>query len=253
VDLPVATPWFAIEDVGQDVSRLVEPWVDPFLVSNVWHVRGRDRDLVIDAANGIGSLEEAVAGLSEGRPIVAVVTHAHFDHVGGLAEFADRRCHAADSTMPTPGRLRLLREDFPDWLVADFAFYRSELPEQVVLLAVPEPGFDVKGWSTPPVEATSFVNEGDVVDLGDRSLEVLHTPGHTAGSICLWEAETRMLFSGDAIYLDDVLGWDDAASFASSLRRVRALPALVVHAGHGRSFDGEELRAAIDRALGLVE
>jgi glyoxylase-like metal-dependent hydrolase (beta-lactamase superfamily II) len=253
VELPVAAPWFAVEDVGRGVSRLVEPWVDPFLVSNIWHVRGRDRDLVIDAGNGVGSLRQAVAELSDGRPVVAVVTHAHFDHVGGLGEFADRRCHPSDAAMPTPGPLRLVREDFPDWLVQDFAYYRSPLPARVALLAVPEEGFDVMGWSTPPVEATSFVGEGDVVDLGDRAFQVLHTPGHTAGSICLWEEESGILFSGDTIYVGDVLGWDDGPAFAASLGRLRSLPAEVVHAGHGGSFGGEELRTAIDRGLELLE
>ena len=253
MELPVAATWFAVEDVGQGVSRLVEPWVDPFLVSNIWHVRGRDRDLVIDAGIGVGSLRQAVAELSEGRPVVAVVTHAHFDHVGGLGEFADRRCHPSDSAMPTPGPLRLVREDFPDWLVQDFAYYRSPLPAEVALLAVPEKGFDVRGWSTPPVEATSFVGEGDVVDLGGRAFQVLHTPGHTAGSICLWEEESGILFSGDTIYVGDVLGWEDGLAFAASLGRLRTVPAEVVHAGHGGSFGGEELRTTIDRGLELLE
>lgn len=253
MELPVAAPWFAVEDVGRGVSRLVEPWVDPFLVSNIWHVRGGDRDLVIDAGNGVGSLNQAVEELSEGRPVVAVVTHAHFDHVGGLGEFADRRCHPSDSAMPTPGPLRLVREDFPDWLVHDFAYYRSPLPTRVALLAVPEEGFDVRGWSTPPVEPTSFVGEGDVVDLGGRAFQVLHTPGHTAGSICLWEEESGILFSGDTIYVGDVLGWEDGPEFAASLGRLRTVPAEVVHAGHGGSFGGEELRTAIDRGLELLE
>ena len=247
--LPVATPWFAIAPAGGGVSRLEEPCVDPFLASNVWHIRGRDRDLLVDSANGIGPLGEAVAGLSEDRPIVAIATHAHFDHVGGLGEFADRRCHAADSAMPTPGRLRLVREEFPDWLVKEFSYYGSELPVEVALSAMPEAGFDVRTWSTPPVDATSFVAEGDVVDLGDRAFEVLHTPGHTPGSICVWEEATGTLFSGDAMYLDDVLGWEDADAFGASLRRLRTLGVKVVHAGHGRSFDGEELRSAIDEAL----
>jgi glyoxylase-like metal-dependent hydrolase (beta-lactamase superfamily II) len=253
VELPVAASWFEVADVGRGVHRLVEPWVEPFLVSNVWHVRGRDGDLVVDAANGIGSLGREVARLTEARPVVAVVSHAHFDHVGGLGEFADRRCHPSDAAMPTPGPLRLMRDDFPDWLVEDFAYYGSELPDEVALLALPEPGFDPAGWSTPQVDATSFVGEGDVVDLGDRAFDVLHTPGHTAGSICLWEEETGILFSGDAIYVGDVLGWEDAPAFAASLRRLRTLPVQVVHAGHGVSFGGEELRAAIDRALELVE
>jgi hypothetical protein len=55
-DLPVAERWFRAEDVGLGITRLWEPHVDDFLESNVWHVRGQGRDLVVDTANGIGRL-----------------------------------------------------------------------------------------------------------------------------------------------------------------------------------------------------
>lgn len=247
--LRVAHPWFQAEEAGDGVTRLWEPFVDPFFESNVWHVSGDDRDLVVDTANGIAALGPAVDALREARPVVAVATHGHFDHVGGLHEFADRRCHADDSGMPLPGPLRLRRSEFPAWLVEEFAYYGLPLPLDIALTAVPDAAFDVTGWSTPATSPTMLVGEGDVIDLGDRELEVLHTPGHTPGSICLWDARNGVLFSGDAIYLDDRLGWTDATAFAASLRRLRELPVSAVHAGHGRSFGRDEMRAGIDEAL----
>ena len=241
-DLPVVHPWFGAEDAGDGVTRLIETHVDPFLESNVWHVRGSERDLVVDAANGIGPLRPAIDALSDGRPVVAVVTHAHFDHVGGLHEFEDRRCHRADAEMPSPAGLRLMREDFPAWLVEDFEYYDSPIPEMVAVSGVPDRDFDPAGWTTPSATATDFLDEGDVVDLGDRAFTVLHTPGHTAGSICLWDEANGALFSGDAIYVDARLGWEDPVGFGASLERLRDLDVRVVHAGHGRSFDGAELR-----------
>jgi glyoxylase-like metal-dependent hydrolase (beta-lactamase superfamily II) len=249
VDLPVIHPWFRAEDAGEGVSRLFETHIDPFLESNVWHVAGSERDLVVDAANGVGPLRPAIDALNDGRPVVAVVTHAHFDHVGCLHEFDDRRCHAADAEMPNPEGLRLMRESFPDWLVEDFAYYDAPLPETIALRGVPSAGFDPAAWTTPTATATSFLEDGDVVDLGDRAFTVLHTPGHTAGSICLWDQPSGILFSGDAIYVDARLGWEDPVAFAASLRRLRDLDARVVHSGHGRSFDGDELRATIDATL----
>jgi glyoxylase-like metal-dependent hydrolase (beta-lactamase superfamily II) len=248
-DLPVIQRWFAAEDGGDGVTRLIETHVDPFLESNVFHVRGSERDLVVDAANGIGALRPSIDALGDGRPTIAVVTHAHFDHVGGLHEFEDRRCHPADADMPNPAPLRLLRRDFPEWLVDDFAWYGSPLPETVALKGVPHDGFDPGGWTTPAVTATSFLGEGDVVDLGDRSFVVLHTPGHTAGSICLLDERDGILFSGDAVYVDARLGWEDPVAFAASLERLRDLDVRIVHSGHGRSFDGAELPKAVDAAL----
>jgi glyoxylase-like metal-dependent hydrolase (beta-lactamase superfamily II) len=250
VDLPVADRWFASEDMGGGVTRLWEPHVDPFLESNVWHVRGAERDLLVDAGNGVGSLADAIAPLRAGRDIVAVATHAHFDHVGGLGAFSDRRAHVLDAEMPTPGPLVLVREAFPDWLVEDYRYYGSPLPDDLALLALPAPGFDPAAWSTPAVRPTSTVADGDAIDLGDRRVEVVHTPGHTPGSICLWESATGTLFSGDAFYMDAPLGLEDRAAFVASLRRIAELPVRVVHTGHGRSVDGSAFGQEIDRLLG---
>jgi glyoxylase-like metal-dependent hydrolase (beta-lactamase superfamily II) len=249
VDLPVADRWFATEDAGGGVTRLWEPHVDPFLESNVWHVRGAERDLVIDAGNGVGSLVDAIEPLHGGRDVVAIATHAHFDHVGGFGAFADRRAHALDAEMPTPGPLVLVRDAFPDWLVEDYRYYGASLPDDVALLALPEAGFDPSAWSTPTSRPTSAVRDGDQIDLGDRRLEVVHTPGHTPGSICLWEAATGTLFTGDAFYVDAPLGWEDRTAFVGSLGRIVALPVRIAHTGHGRSVDGTSVANEIQRLL----
>ena len=243
LDLPVAKAWFKSQQIADGITLLTEPFIDPLLESNVWHIRGRNADLVIDAANGVGTLLPSVAVLAEGRPIIAVATHGHFDHTGGLHEFDDRRCHADDAdAVRSPFELRLLPEVFSEGTTEMFEYYGYPVPE-VVINAVPSAGFDLEGWVTPGAEPTMLLAEGDRVDLGDRSFEVIHVPGHTAGSIALWDAADGTLFSGDAAYVDDLLSWDDETAFRASLARLAQMPATQVCGGHGRVFDGDELRA----------
>ena len=245
---PVAAAWFGSTDAGDGVTLLTEPHVDDLLRSNVWHVRGRDRDLVVDTANGIGDLAMAIAPLVDGRTAIAVATHGHFDHVGGLASFADRRCHEADADMTrSPYPMRIHRRDFPDDAEAEFAAYGLPTPEAIIS-AVPSPDFDDEGWVSPGAEPTSFIADGDVIDLGDRTFEVLHVPGHTRGSVALWEAASGVLFTGDTLY-DGTMDFDDPAAATNSLRRLRALPARRIHGGHDPSFDGDRMRELIDAEL----
>jgi len=216
------------------------------LTANVWHVSGDDVDLIVDTANGIGSLMPHVDPLTEGKPVIAFATHGHFDHIGGLHEFDDRRVHAADAEMVrSPWPMRLRREDFPDGMEEEYGYYDVPVPD-VAVRAVPFEGFDVAGWTTPATEPTMLLADGDRIDLGGRSLTVLHTAGHTAGSACLFDEASGTVFTGDAIYVDAALSWEDAESMAASLTRLRDLDARIAHAGHERSFDGPELRQTAD-------
>jgi len=113
------------------------------------------------------------------------------------------------------------------------------------ITAVPHAAFDLSEFTRAAAPATRTVEEGDVIDLGDRVFEVLHLPGHSPGSIGLWEAARGTLFSGDAIYdgpLLDELPGSDIASYITTMRRLLTLPARVVHAGHDPSFDGRRLQ-----------
>src|SRR5438094_691185 len=96
LDLPVADPWFVVQRRSQGITLITEPHVHPLLRCNVWHVRGRSQDLVIDTSLGIHPLRALVEEQTT-NPLLAVATHSHGDHVGGMHEFSHRAIHASEA------------------------------------------------------------------------------------------------------------------------------------------------------------
>lgn len=241
----VAERWFDHEIVADGVVRVTEPHVDPFLRANLFLVRGRERDLLIDAGLGLGSVRGELVDLFE-RPVVAVATHRHFDHTGGLHEFEEVAVHRADAdAVATAAGFASLRID--DYAPDGLGGY--DRPASL-LTALPRAGFDVATYRVEPVSPTRLLEEGDEFDLGDRRLTVLHLPGHTPGEIGLWEAETGTLFSGDCVYesgiLLDELPESNVEDYVGSMRRLRELPVRVVLGGHDDEFGRERLLELID-------
>jgi glyoxylase-like metal-dependent hydrolase (beta-lactamase superfamily II) len=243
--LPIAEQWFRRETFADGVTLLSEPHVDPFARCNVWHVQGRERDLVIDTGLGLCSLREAAADLFE-RAVTCVLTHSHFDHIGGAYEFTSRVAHVdevAELEQPS-GFGGLTARALGDELVQRLRGAGYTVPEHF-LTALPSAGFSVDDYAVQSAPLTGTVRDGDIIDLGDRAFEILHLPGHSPGSIALWESSTKTLFSGDAIYdgplLFDLPG-SSIADYVHTLRRLLALDVAVVHAGHDPSFGKDRLR-----------
>nr|WP_163501466.1 MBL fold metallo-hydrolase [Halomonas socia] len=228
-----AAEWYATCNVGDGVTHIEEPFIQAFYRCNIWHVRGRDRDMLVDSGMGVVSLREWVPLVTE-RSLTAVASHTHFDHIGCHHEFDERVVHRGEAEiLAQPGR----RVTLADPYVSDDIFER--LP--------PEP-FAATTYAVRAAPATRLVEGGDVIDLGDRVFEVIHTPGHSPGGIALWEARSGILFSGDIVY-DGPLIEDtyhaNAADYERSMRRLLELPVSVVHGGHFPSYGRERHRQII--------
>ena len=253
--LPLCEAWFETIPADEAIVRIVEPHVDALIQANAWLVSGRDRDLVVDTGNGLAPIRPVLDRLREDpeKPLLAVATHGHMDHAGGLFAFDDRGGHERDAGEIAALRPLLWRRDvWPDVARAmDDAGYPT--PELLVN-AAPSSTFDPGSFAPTGCSLTRVVVEGDVLDLGDRAFEVLHLPGHTPGSIGLWDAGTGTLFSGDAVYIEDPLidqtPTSNIADYLETMRRLHDLPATIVHAGHDRSFGREDL---IARCRGYIE
>ena len=247
----VADRWFEFQRIDDDITLIWEPHVVPLIRCNIWHVRGRDRDLLIDTGLGMASLKEAARDLLA-KTLTAVATHVHYDHVGGFHEFEDRIIHRAEAAKAAAGNAAsLYGAGKDDALLGSIRAAGYDVPPQL-FTAVPSAEYDPLAYQVMPAAATRVVDEGDVIDLGDRRFEVLHLPGHSPGSIGLWEAKSGILFSGDAVYdgpLLDELPGSDIPIYVATMKRLRNLPVTVVHAGHDPSFGRDRLRALCDAYL----
>ena len=220
--LPIAQTWYGIEPCEGGIVRLREAHVDPYLSGDFWLVRGKAMDLVVDTGAGIvppAPVVEAIAG----RAPLAVALCYFYDHAGGLYSFENRACHPLDAEALAEGRNAITGYVCPE-----------------MVSALPWPGYDVMTYRLETRPATRLLEEGDVIDLGDRQFEVLHVPGRSLGSIAIWEPATGFLFTGDTL-LDDPLERDfpvaDPVAFRASLARLASLPVQRVFAGHYGGFD----------------
>ena len=229
--------WYETIPFADGITLIHEPWIKPFFRCNMWHIRGRDRDVLVDSGLGHFPLRRNVPLLSE-RPIVCVASHAHFDHIGCHHEFGQCWIHQAEA--------HILREPRAEWTLAD------PYATDAMFLRMPQ-GWDASAYKVKSVTAERLLSDGDVIDLGDRQFEVIHTPGHSPGGIALYEAATRTLIAGDIIYDGDLVidtFHSNRDDYRRSLECLARLPVSIVHGGHFTSFGPMRLKQIIDAHLG---
>lgn len=243
-DLPVRSPWFRFTALDERTTLIEEPHVRALLRANAWHLRGPGRDLLVDCGLGVSALAPLLRERF-GREPVLVLTHAHLDHMGSAHEFSQVWAHPLERVDdPAPGSLH------GPVLAAQLGLVETLPP--VLLTARPHGDFDLETYQVRPATLTRPLADGDHLDLGDHALTVLHLPGHSPGSIALFDASDGTLFSGDVIYDDvllDSLPGSDTGQYARSLRRLRTLPVRLTRPGHGGSFGRDRLHHLIDDYL----
>jgi glyoxylase-like metal-dependent hydrolase (beta-lactamase superfamily II) len=218
--------WFVTRQVLPAVWMINEP-------GHVctWLVAGRDRAFVLDSGLGVRPIRPVAEALC-GLPVELVTTHYHFDHVGGHQEFDELAIHEAGVAPLVAGTPAEILRGYAAF-VADrdrqLEVFRKLDEAYFDLLTVetlPRPfpaDFDPARWSIPPARATSALRDGDVLDLGGRSLTVLHTPGHSPDGIALLDERDGLLFAVDQFNIGPVYAHFPDSDVAELARSVRTL------------------------------
>jgi glyoxylase-like metal-dependent hydrolase (beta-lactamase superfamily II) len=197
-----ASPWFSVKEISSKV------WlIDDHKAVNIYLVEGSDSTLLIDTGIGIADLLSQVRKLSQ-KPLIVVNTHGHPDHAGGNYQFEKIYVNASDSAAAR-------RSSTPQ--------SRATAAKNMLRGAQPQVSEKYNGEELHPAFATLV--SGYIFKLGGRQLEVIETPGHTPGSICLIDRENKILFSGDNnntavwLFLPESLPLKDYMSTLQTLAR----------------------------------
>ncbi|WP_373541188.1 MBL fold metallo-hydrolase [Chamaesiphon sp.] len=235
----VCDRWFTTQQVEEGLYLITEPHYYWYNRANLWLIKGQDRDLLLDTGLGVASLRQHIAELID-KPLLAIASHIHFDHAGGIYEFEERAIHTAEAQALRDGDAHEALCTQPGWIDID----HFEL--------LPHSGFTVEQYKFHAAEPTQILQAGDVLDLGDRALEVLHLPGHSVGCIALYDHRSRSLFAGDVIYdgeLLDELHCSDIPAYCQTYERLQKLPVEMVYPGHYQQFGTEKYQQILGEYL----
>ncbi len=204
----------------------------------IYAIEGDEKVALIDNGMGTGDLRQALEKLAPGKEVIAFNTHCHFDHSAGNFQFPEIHMHPAC---------------YPDQDETE----SSPCPREVVYDDLPR-------YNTVRIP----VKEGDVFDLGGVKLEVIETPGHTPGCICLLDRTHRVLFAGDLIgsnkhnvWMLDHLPWVKFSTvslecYLRSLRKIESMGDLYdgFLGGHDAEVLGKEyLQELIRLTVSIID
>lgn len=199
---------YDIKKITDTHYRLVEDGVNMELLI------GNERALLIDTAFGLGNLPKAIAAITD-KPVIVANTHGHPDHSVGNWQFDEVWVHP---------------DDFATASMYDCPEARAK--------AIPEEKADdyIEAYANAPTSHMVACEEGHVFDLGNRLIEVVALPGHTAGSIGFMDRETRELFLGDAansaMFLFQAGVSQPLSTYIATLKKIQSLPVDVLWLGH---------------------
>jgi glyoxylase-like metal-dependent hydrolase (beta-lactamase superfamily II) len=201
--------WFQVYRIRPGVFAIYEPHQFEEVISYL--IVGQNRSLLFDTGLGVGRINDVVKQLTS-LPVIVVNSHTHFDHVGGNAEFRE----IWNRNLPyTKRNARGGSNDYS----------QDALTPQRVCGQLP-PGVKPGALITRPWTSTHTLNDGEVIHLGGRDLEVIFTPGHTPDSLCLLDRKNGLLFTGDTYYPGPIylfVAETDVSAYTASVARLARL------------------------------
>lgn len=173
------------------ISQLDEKlWViDEQQKVSLFVLNGSEKVLLIDTGSGMLDLHEEIRKFCGDKPVIAVNTHAHLDHILGNNQFQEVYIGRYDESEAYLPEEVVLTGD-------EAAYFRDGMPDSCL-----------KNWHPGLTRQMRILKEDDVLDLGDMKVRVLEIPSHTKGSLAFFEEEKGWIFTGDIVLPWEAWGW----------------------------------------------
>lgn len=227
--------WFTVEEIDGDTFAISEykHWEE----THCYLLCGTERAILIDTGLGIADIGKVVDRLTE-LPVMAASTHAHWDHIGGHGRFDRIAVHEAEV----------------DWISTRFPIPLHEVKRNLTCQPCDFPeDFRLEDYRIFHGPVQQVLHDGDCLRLGNRTIAVIHTPGHSPGHCCFYEPERRYLYAGDLIYrgcLDAFYPSTDPQLFWRSVKRIQTLAPDRILPGHHQLLIPTDLAGRIEEAFG---
>ncbi len=226
--------WFTIIEVDADTYAICEDrhWerVRSYLLV------GSTRAILIDTGLGVADIRQVVSRFTS-LPVTVVTTHGHWDHIGGHGLFSEILIHEKEAA----------------WISGEFPIPLSAVKANLLREPNELPSaFDLDVYRVYAGGPTACLVDGDCLELGNRKLVVYHTPGHSPGHICLWEADRGYLFTGDLIYCGCLYAFypsTDPVAYLHSVHRLQELPVKKLLPAHHTLNLPEDFLRQVDAGL----
>ena len=224
VVLPNKVKWFddyyTVQYINENTIAIGEP---RYWQENICYlILGETKAVLLDTGPGnrdILSVTESITNL----PLIIIPSHMHFDHIGNFENYNEIWIakNQIENEEITSNSFTPKKDNFLGW---------------------------VEARKAPKITYSKLLNENDKIDLGNRSLTVLYTEGHTSNSISLFDKEANLVFTGDFFYKGTLLASNEmpTSSLSTYQKSLKALQTMtddstLFYGGHTTKWRTPEL------------